>query len=391
MLAVLENPALAANAPAGYRHKVAQRLAKLTDIERAQLLRFSLKYQGWRFYAAAAKLLLLCCAVGLAAHILWPAKLGALEAMCLATLFGFSTMLGFCAIWFNYRRMPRPSAKSFLIIVAMATAGAFFGAAVATLVDGKPLLETLERIGQKVLLAGWAAGAVYGVLVATLAIWRNREYEALNTELQLRAEQEKLARQVSDAKMRLLRAQIEPHFLFNTLGAVQQLAQAGAPRAAELTANLIAFLRASLADMRVDNVTLADEFALVEAYLKVMQARLAERLQFTLDLPQALASVRIPGMLLLTLVENAIKHGIEPALRGGSIAITARWADGQLTLAVADTGVGLPESPVDGVGLANVRERLQLTYGTQAALQIQTAPDGGVVASLYIPCEIAAD
>lgn len=385
ILDVLENPALAENVPPGYRRRLVNRLLQRTDIERAQLLRFMQKYRGWRIYAAAGKLFLLCCAVGLTAHFVWPAKVGITEGILVTNLVGFSSVLGFYATWYNYRRLPKPSAKAFFITLTVATVGAWCGASIATLMDGKPLLETMERIGQRIMIAGLAAGAVYGLLVAVLAIWRNREYEALNTELQLRAEQERLARQVSDAQMRLLRAQIEPHFLFNTLGAVQQLAQAGAPRAAELTANLIAFLRASLADMRMDTVALADEFALVEAYLKVMQARLGERLQFSLELPQALGAARVPGMLLLTLAENAIKHGIEPSLRGGSIAVKAHWADGLLTLCVADTGVGLPESPGEGIGLTNVRERLKLSYGGQAMLRLEHNRDGGVLALLHIP------
>jgi LytS/YehU family sensor histidine kinase len=293
--------------------------------------------------------------------------------------------VGFISIWFNYRRMPQPSFAALLKVLGLAMTGAVCGAGFATLMDGKPLLETLARTGPKVLLAGSIAGAIYAVILGSIALWRNREYETLNTQLQLQTEREKLARQVSESQLSLLRAQIEPHFLFNTLGAVQQLAQSGAPKAAELTANLIAFLRASLSDMRQDTVTLTAEYAIVEAYLKVMQARLGERLQFALDLPQALRSVRLPGMLLLTLVENAIKHGIEPALRGGEVTVSARWEENALTLRVSDTGVGLAPSSTNGVGLSNVRTRLLLSYGTEASLQLHNAPDGGVTATMCIP------
>ena len=184
--------------------------------------------------------------------------------------------------------------------------------------------------------------------------------------------------------MRLLRAQIEPHFLFNTLGAVQQLAEQGAPRAAELTANLIAFLRASLGEMRSDSVSLAEEFGLIDAYLRVMQVRLGQRLRFTLALKPGLEQLALPSMMLLTLVENAIKHGIEPSLRGGEVRVSAALAGDMVHLAVHDTGVGLGAAPVDGTGLTNARRRLELAHHGAASLTLRDA-DPGTVAEIRLP------
>ncbi len=169
-----------------------------------------------------------------------------------------------------------------------------------------------------------------------------------------------LALEESEARLRMLNAQIEPHFLFNTLGAVRQLAEQGAPLAAELTANLIAFLRASLAEMRSEKVTLRADFALVEAYLKVMQFRQGSRLSYSLDLPEDLADCSVPSMMLLTLVENAIKHGIEPSLRGGHIGVRAALEHGALKLTVRDSGAGMSDTPGSGEGLDNIRKRLQI-------------------------------
>jgi LytS/YehU family sensor histidine kinase len=242
-------------------------------------------------------------------------------------------------------------------------------------------------------MSHFMSGIMTGGLVVTLpvlaiSLWRNRQYEALNAQLQHDAEQAKLARELSESQLRLLRAQIEPHFLFNTLGAVQQLAQHGAPRAAELTANLIDFLRSSMRDMRSEQVGLNAEFGLVESYLKVMQVRLGERLRFSLQLPRALEEVQLPTMILLTLVENAIKHGIEPALRGGEVTVSAEAIAGTVRIQVQDGGVGM--STIDepdgggGTGLENVRHRLRLAYGEQAGLRLRDG-DPGLIAELTIP------
>jgi LytS/YehU family sensor histidine kinase len=169
---------------------------------------------------------------------------------------------------------------------------------------------------------------------------------------------------------------------------VQQLAQHGAPRAAELTANLIDFLRSSMQDMRSEQVSLTAEFSLLESYLKVMQVRLGERLRFSLQLPRALEQVQLPTMILLTLVENAIKHGIEPALRGGEVVVSAQALDGAVRIRVQDGGVGM--STIDepegggGTGLDNVRHRLRLAYGEAAGLALQEG-DPGLIADVTIP------
>ena len=151
-----------------------------------------------------------------------------------------------------------------------------------------------------------------------------------------------------------------------------------------ISANLIAFLRASLDEMRSDTVTLMDDFSLIDAYLRVMHVRLGTRLRFTLVLPVELEHVRLPGMLLLTLVENAIKHGIEPALRGGDVTVTATQEDGLLRLQVIDTGLGLVDDPVDGTGLANARRRLELAYHGAASLRLSALEDG-TLAEITVP------
>ena len=249
--------------------------------------------------------------------------------------------------------------------------------------------ERLLRVGGIALLV---AGLFYMVPLAIVTTWRNRQYEALTLQLQRDAERDRLARELSESQLRLLRAQIEPHFLFNTLGAVQQLAEQEAPRAAALTADLIAFLRASLAEMRCEQVPLQSEFDMVAAYLRVMQARMGSRLRYALDLPAEFAHATIPSMILLTLAENAIKHGIEPSLRGGEISLSALRVDGMLRLRLQDTGMGLPESGTGsvqggGLGLENVRSRLLLS-DPSASLTVCDGEEGGVIADILLPIRI---
>lgn len=291
-------------------------------------------------------------------------------------------------MWFNYRRMPAANLKSFFKVVVLATLGALVGASLSAFLDGRSVAEMMEKIGRTLLIAGLGVGTFYSIIYGAVSTWRNREYQMLTTKLQMQAEQERLDRldrQLSETRLRLLQAQIEPHFLFNTLGAVQQLAQTESPRAAELTANLITFLRASLGDMRTEQVTLQSELSLIEAYLKVMQTRLGNRLQFSLSLPPALADVRLPGMLVLTLVENAIKHGIEPALRGGAIDVMVSEQGTHYQIDVRDTGAGESLPATFGVGLSNLKERVQLAYGTAGSFTLQTLEPNGMLATLRLP------
>ena len=367
ILAVLADPARIDTVTPGYRQRTAQHLVRLSAIERQQLHDFSMRYRGTKGYWALGKLVL------------------ALSAMALALHFAFPAVFSLVSMWFNYRRMPAVSVKTFLKVIALATLGALLGASVSAFVDGRSVAEMMEKIGRTLLIAGLGIGTFLSILYGAVTIWRNREYEMLAAKLQMQAEQDRLARQLSETRLRLLQAQIEPHFLFNTLGAVQQLAQNESPRAAELTANLITFLRASLGDMRTEHVTLQAELVLIEAYLKVMKTRLASRLEFSLSLPPALILVRIPSMLVLTLVENAIKHGIEPALRGGTIDVVVTEQGAQVQIEVRDTGAGESVPTTFGVGLSNLRERVQLAYGNAGSFALQTLEPSGMMATLRLP------
>ena len=199
------------------------------------------------------------------------------------------------------------------------------------------------------------------------------------------AEESALARQLTEAKLAALQAQIEPHFLFNTLASVRQLILTDPEAAAKMQADLIKYLRAAIPQMRDSTTTLAREAELSRAYLDILKVRMEDRLSWTIDIPPALGAAGFPPMMLPTLVENAIKHGLEPLTQGGEIRISAAAAGGKLRVSVADTGVGFADDPGAGVGLANVRERLASLYGRQAQLIVEPNLPRGAKMTIEIP------
>lgn len=199
------------------------------------------------------------------------------------------------------------------------------------------------------------------------------------------AEESSLARQLTEAKLAALQAQIEPHFLFNTLASVRQLILTDPEAAAKMQGDLIKYLRAAIPQMRESTTTLAREAELSRAYLDILKVRMENRLNWTIDIPPALGAAGFPPMMLPTLVENAIKHGLEPLTQGGEIRISAAAAGGKLRVSVADTGVGFADEPGGGVGLANMRERLASLYGKQAQLIVEPNWPRGAKMTIEIP------
>jgi LytS/YehU family sensor histidine kinase len=191
-------------------------------------------------------------------------------------------------------------------------------------------------------------------------------------------------RQVAEARLQALQAQVEPHFLFNTLGAVEHLIETDPPRAAEMQRHLIAFLRGAMPRMRGETVTLSEEIELCRNYLAIMKIRMEDRLEYRIDLPTELEGASFPPMMLQSVVENAVKHGLEPKAEGGSVLISARAVAGRLRVAVADSGLGFGAGTTTagtGIGLNNIRERLAGLFGDRAALVISpNAPTGAQVA-----------
>lgn len=210
------------------------------------------------------------------------------------------------------------------------------------------------------------------------------------------AESEALKRQVVEARMAAMQAQVEPHFLFNTLASIDHLIETDPQRASKMQKNLIALLRASMPTMREANAQgtrdLGRELAVIRPYLEILKVRMEERLNTEVRVSDGLLSADFPPMMLQGLVENAIKHGLEPKAEGGTLTVSAEIVHGKLAVTVADTGLGFGKGATagTGIGLDNIRERLKLLYGAKASLTVAENPGGGTAVTITVPYATSA-
>jgi signal transduction histidine kinase len=209
------------------------------------------------------------------------------------------------------------------------------------------------------------------------------------------AESEQLKRQVVEARMAAMQAQVEPHFLFNTLASIDHLIETDPPRASQMQKNLIALLRASMPTMRENHPAahnLGREMAVIKPYLEILKVRMEDRLQTRIEVPDGLLSADFPSMMIQSLVENAIKHGLEPKAEGGLLTVRAEINHGKLAVTVADTGLGFGKAATagTGIGLNNIRERLQLLYGNKASMTVAENTPSGTLVTLTVPYQAQA-
>jgi signal transduction histidine kinase len=241
---------------------------------------------------------------------------------------------------------------------------------------GKGYLYNLSMVRGPLLWWGLCAAAWF---VTQRAAQRTAEV----ARVELAAEELRAA--TAEARLQALQAQVEPHFLFNTLAHVKWLYRRDPERGRHMLDRLLDYLQAALPRVRQSATTLEQELQLAQAYLDIQQIRIGGRLAFSIEVPAELAQLRFPPLMLLTLVENAIKHGIAPQTEGGTIGIRARVADRKLRIEVRDTGAGLATASGSGMGLANVRARLTALFGAGARLVIEPNVPHGVVAAIEIP------
>ena len=256
--------------------------------------------------------------------------------------------------------------------------------------DAPVAVETHGKTGGTWLDLNDLAWAGLAILWVVWFASRSRlQAEARAERAEGRAEREGLERQVAEARLQALQAQVEPHFLFNTLAAVEHLIETDPPRAGIMQRHLIAFLRGAMPRLRGAATTLGDEFELCRNYLAIMKIRLEDRLDYSMELAPDMKSLPFPAMMLQPLVENAIKHGIEPKVEGGSVRVSARIGAGRLRVTVADSGLGFAAAATagTGIGLNNLRERLTSLYGPRAALDIAPNAPTGTQATIEIPHE----
>ena len=304
-------------------------------------------------------------------------------SLCIGTLAWLFIDGGRMLIWGE----GKPAGLPFLAMTVLALPLAqMAGSALAAWLLGMPahpVLPTESGHAASILLFSMLAG-----LSATWFFWNRGKLATL--QIQAEAEKARVAgieRQAMQAQLQMLQAQIEPHMLFNTLANLQGLIATDPPRAQLLLEQLIEYLRATLKSSRAAATTLAGEFRLMDAYLGLMAIRMGERLAYRLDLPPALAGMEIAPMLLQPLLENAIRHGLEPKIEGGLLTVSAAREGASLVLTVRDTGLGLdaPASHGTGLGLENIRDRLLALYGSGASLTLAEGAPCGTVATITIP------
>ena len=231
-------------------------------------------------------------------------------------------------------------------------------------------------------------------LFATKAlVGGKKRAEAQTQTANAAVERESMQRQLSEAKMQMMQAQVEPHFLFNTLASVEHLIETDPPRASAMQRSLIQYLRAVLPQMR-DNVVVTNlgrEVDMVKAYLNLLKMRMEERLTVELRIPDTLRSAAFPPMMLQSMVENAIKHGLECKPQGGTLKIVAETAGNKLRVIVSDDGVGFGVVPSDGTGLGlpTIRARLKLLHGDQGQLHIAANSPSGVIVTVEVPFQLS--
>ncbi len=303
------------------------------------------------------------------------------------TALGVAALLAFGALEIWPRHLPRWLARWVLQVLGVAFAMPVVTAAlwVVSTARGAPVFwrdnDRLVSFGfmaaLALLLAPWTALA---------ALLRQKEAFARSQALAFDLERSELERQASDARLHLLAAQVAPHFLFNTLANVQALVDAQSPRAADVLRSLTAYLRAAVPRLHESATTLGQEVELVQAYLELMHMRMPDRLTFALHVDDAARPLPCPPMTLLTLVENAVRHGIDPHEDGGRIEIDVQRRGGRCFVRVADTGAGFQAGTGGlGTGLSTLRERLQLSFAGAARLHLSEQAPHGVCAELDFP------
>ena len=268
-------------------------------------------------------------------------------------------------------------------VIAIPT-GYFVGHQIAFLLLGEPM----RIVGHEHISA---IPIIFTVLVGGLGLHYYATREQLAKEAAARSEAQRLA---VESQLRLLRAQLEPHMLFNTLANLRSLLREDVERAESMIDQLIVYLRSALAASQTESVALSREFAQLRAYLDIMSLRMGPRLAYRLDLPASLEETAVPPMLLQPLVENAIKHGLEPKVGSGRIEVVARATTSGIEIRVSDSGLGLPADEDGGpsarpanssYGLQHVRDRLRAVYGPAARLSLERRDPTGVCAVVLIP------
>ncbi len=318
----------------------------------------------------------LALSVGVGLLLLYPWKGSAASLFLSSFTLGLAATAAFSLFEAWPRRMPRWIERWVLQVVAV-------GLAVSVTVFGLHLAVT-GRNHDWLLLA--FAAVLVAPWTALAAIVRQKEAFARHLGLAFALEKSELERQALDARLHLMQAQVAPHFLFNTLANVQALVDAGSPQASTLLRSLTEYLRAAVPRLHEPEATIERELQLVRPYLELMQMRMPDRLHYAMKVDPKALSVRCPPTTLLTLVENAVRHGIDPSEEGGRIDVCVERQGDRCVVRVADTGAGLhPSANGLGTGLTTLRERLELIFGDEVRLRLTRGEPRGAVVEVDWP------
>ena len=291
--------------------------------------------------------------------------------------------IGFSVAYFVNLIAPWQRSRPLLKLILAVALGALIGTLLIILITQYGWAFVMAEPGKFVYTA--FLGLVNGLFVSLFFFNQRREAMGHAALLNAQAEQNLLRQQTAEAQLNLMQAQVEPHFLFNTLSGVQFLIESDPSAASRMLDHLIRYFRAAIPQLRQGSTTLGQEIKLAQAYLSILQMRMGKRLYFDIERDQKLDAHPFPPMMLLSLVENAITHGLEPQAEGGHLMLRAHVADGKLVVSVVDNGRGLPEEIGDGVGLSNIRDRLRVLYGDAARIDLQQGLPSGVHARISVP------
>ena len=290
------------------------------------------------------------------------------------------------------RRLPKWVARWAIQVVAVAAVippTVLVIYAIINTGDAVPFFKNQAKVNGMITMIG--SGLLVAPWTAVAALFNQRDLAIQSQALSFELAKSELERKALDARLRMVQAQVEPHFLFNTLANVRELVVSGSPQAATVLDSLIGYLRAAVPRLHEAQATMDQELQLVRSYLELMHMRMPDRLQYSVHVDDGALNLRCPPTTLLTLVENAVRHGIDPSEEGGRIDVRVTVTDGRCRAEVSDTGAGLQRAGEGlGTGLTSLRERLEIVFGEAAQVRLAAIVPHGVRAEAEFPAMAAA-
>jgi len=364
------------------RHRAAMRFFSMRSLE-------GLNHTGFAIAAAFALVNAIRRNVNIVFYPPFTDRLcGFAETFLTGYLMGVMVLI---AVVWTFNRQPRKGWRQYVAMAAAVIVASGLGSLVllayetdGEFLSGRTPLPGLSET-TSLIVSTWTHYALIGLLVAGAWLYFRAEAEYSAALAQCALGSARSDQQTVEARLQMLEAQIEPHFLFNTLAHVRRLYEIDAVAGRRMLTSLMDYLAVALPRMRESGSTLEREVGYATAYLEIHRMRMGSRLSVDIDVPESLRGMRMPPLMILTLVENAIKHGIAPRPGGGRIGIHATVDDARMRIEVADTGRGFTKTSGGGTGLANIRGRLAALFGSAASLSLQRNSPHGVVATIVLP------